>query len=93
VDLTFSWDPAKDTANRKKHGVAFVEAMTAFADPLSVTIPDPDHSSDQERFLLTGLSSRQRLLVVAHAERGDQIRIISARPATRRERHDYEEEA
>ncbi len=64
MDLSFSWDPAKDLANQKKHGVAFVEAMTAFADPLSVTIPDPDHSVTEERFLLVGLSSRQRLLVV-----------------------------
>ena len=93
MDLTFSWDPTKDAANRKKHGVPFVEAMTAFADPLSVTIPDPDHSTDEERFLLVGQSARGRLLVVAHAERANQIRIISARPATRRERHAYEEKA
>ncbi|MDQ3697665.1 MAG: BrnT family toxin [Gemmatimonadota bacterium] len=91
--MSFTWDPAKESANRRKHRVAFTEAVTTFADPLSVTIPDPDHSADERRYLLIGLSSRRRLLVVAHVERDDQIRIISSRPATRRERHDYEEEA
>jgi hypothetical protein len=93
MDLSFTWDPIKDAANARKHGVPFAEAMTAFADPLSITIPHPDHSTGELRYLLVGLSSRRRLLVVAHVERGDQIRLISARPATRRERHDYEEES
>jgi uncharacterized DUF497 family protein len=71
--------------------VSFGEATTAFGDPLSLTVPDPDHAAGEERFLLLGQSDRQRLLVVAHAERGDELRIISARPATRRERRSYEE--
>ena len=93
MPLSFTWDPRKDAANQRKHGVAFTEARTAFADVLSITIPDPAHSADESRCLLVGRSHRGRLLVVAHAEQGDEIRIISARPATRRERHAYEEEA
>ena len=92
MDLVFTWDPEKDAANIRKHGVSFAEAMTTFADVLSVTIPDPDHSVGEARSLLVGHSALQRLLVVAHVELPDEIRIISARPATRRERHDYEEE-
>ena len=93
MSLRFTWDPAKAAANLRKHGVSFIEASTAFADALSSTIPDPDHSEGEERFLLLGLSDRGRLLVVAHLEAGDLIRIISARLATRRERKTYEEEA
>jgi uncharacterized protein len=89
--LRFSWDARKAASNRRKHGVSFEEATTAFGDPLSLTVPDPDHGADEERFLLVGQSDRQRLLVVAHAERGDEIRLISARPATRGERRNYEE--
>ena len=89
--LRFLWDPRKATANARKHGVGFGEATTAFNDPLSVTIDDPDHSADEQRFLLLGLSNRGRVLVVAHAERGGSIRIISARRASRRERQTYEE--
>ena len=89
--LYFSWDPQKASSNLRKHGVSFPEAATAFHDPLSVTIPDPDHSASEERFLLVGISALRRLLVVAHAERGDEIRIISARSATRPERDNYEE--
>jgi uncharacterized DUF497 family protein len=92
--LRFTWDPAKSAANRRRHGIDFTEAATAFADPLSLTIPDPDHSESEDRFLLMGLSERSRLLVVVHVERAtDEIRIISARPATRSERHDYEEDS
>lgn len=91
-DYSFTWDPANDRANRKKHGVRFAEALTAFADPLSITIADPDHSERETRYLLIGLSARGRLLVVAHVDEESQIRLISARPATRRERHAYEEE-
>lgn len=80
-------------ANGKKHRVRFAEAMTAFTDPLSVTIADPDHSVGEARYILVGHTTRGRLLVVAHADEGTQIRLISARPATRRERHAYEEEA
>lgn len=91
MDLRFQWDPRKAAANRRKHRVSFEEAATAFADPLSLTIPDPNHSADEARFLLLGLSERRRLLVVAHAEREAEIRIISVRLADRHERHDYEE--
>ncbi len=90
--LRFLWDPRKAAANLRKHGVGFEEATTVFDDPLSVTIPDPDHSVDEHRFLLLGLSNRRRLLVVAHSERGEAIRIISGRRANRRERRSYEEE-
>lgn len=89
--LRFAWDARKAAANVRKHGVSFAEAATAFGDPLSITISDPDHSKDEERFLLIGKSTQQHLVVVAHVERGDTIRIISARPATRRERLVYEE--
>jgi len=93
MSLQFSWDPQKAAGNLRKHRVGFPEAATAFADPLSLTIPDPDHSVGEERFVLIGQSERRRLVVVAHVERGDLIRIISARLATRRERKTYEEEA
>jgi hypothetical protein len=74
-----------------KHGVSFEEATTVFGDPLSLTIPDPAHSQIEDRFIILGRSHRHRLLVVVHTERGDNIRIISARPASRRERKHYEE--
>jgi uncharacterized protein len=93
MSLQFTWDQRKAPANLRKHGIGFPEAATAFADPLSLTIPDPDHSAGEARFILIGQSERRRLVVVAHVERGDLIRIISARPATRRERKTYEEEA
>ena len=89
--MHFSWDPKKAAANLRKHGVSFPEAATAFRDPLSVTIPDPDHSVGEERFVLIGQSSAGRLLVVAHRELGPEIRIITARSATRPERDSYEE--
>jgi len=90
--LRFSWDPRKAASNLKDHEVSFEEAVTAFGDPLSITIPDPEHSESEERFVLVGLSANSRLLVVIHAERGDdEIRVISARLATRRERTQYEE--
>jgi uncharacterized protein len=92
MSLQFTWDPQKAAANLRKHGVGFPEAATAFADPLSLTIADPDHSVGEERFVLIGQSERRRLVVVAHLERGELIRIISARPATRPERKTYEEE-
>ena len=91
MDLRFQWDARKAAANLRKHRVTFEEAATAFADPLSLTIPDPDHSEDEERYLLLGRGERGRLLVVAHTERGADIRIISARPADPHERRDYEE--
>ena len=90
--LTFSWDPEKAESNRKKHGITFPEAATAFGDPLSLTIPDPAHSQEEARFILVGLTFEDRLVVVAHGETGDDIRIISARLATRAERKSYEQE-
>ena len=93
MELIFVWDPRKAAANRRKHGVDFLEAATAFADPLSLTVPDPDHSGREERFLLLGRSHQNRLLVVVHVERAaNEIRIISARRAARHERLQYEED-
>lgn len=88
--LTFEWDAHKAKSNLAKHGVPFEEAATVFGDPLSLTIPDPAHSQTEARFIILGRSHQDRLLVVIHTERGDNIRIISARPASRRERKDYE---
>ena len=89
--LRFEWDGRKAASNLKKHGVSFGEAATAFADPLSLTVGDPDHSDQEDRFVLLGLSFRGRLVVVAHSEHGEAIRVISARLATVRERMSYEE--
>lgn len=89
--MEFEWDAEKARSNVEKHEVSFDEAATSFGDPLSITIPDPDHSTDEDRFVLLGQSYLARLLVVVHTERSERIRIISARLATRRERHDYEE--
>ena len=89
--MRFKWDPAKAADNVARHGVSFEEAATVFRDPLSATGPDPDHSFDEERFVTFGISTSGRLLVIAHTERGDTIRIISTRPATAGERKIYEE--
>ena len=92
--LRFVWDTRKAAANRRRHGVDFAEAATAFGDPLSLTVPDPDHSEHEERFILMGRSERDRLLVVVHVERAaDEIRIISARRAAPHERLQYEEDS
>lgn len=88
----FEWDPAKAAANLAKHRVSFEEATTAFGDPLSILLPDPDHSLDEQRYLVLGHSILGRLLVVAFAERGRRTRLISARLASRSERRRYEEE-
>lgn len=91
TELRFEWDEAKDRANQSKHGVSFAEAKTVFADDLGRLIPDPDHSEDEERFILIGMSKSFRLLIVCHCERGpDLVRIISARKADRQERKQYE---
>ena len=90
--LQFDWDPKKAESNAAKHGVLFAEAATAFGDPLSLTVPDADHSVGEARFVLIGVSYLGRLVVVAHAESEDSIRIISARPATTAERRYYEQE-
>jgi len=89
--LQFEWDPAKAAENLEKHGVSFEEAATIFRDTLSVTGPDPDHSVGEERFVTFGVSTSERLLIVGHTERGDIIRIITARLATSGERKIYEE--
>ena len=88
--MSIEWDPAKGAANRLKHGVAFEEAAAVFFDPLATTRDDPDHSIDEGRFLIVGYSTRERILVVSYTYRDDRIRIISARPATPRERTAYE---
>ena len=89
--LRFEWDPSKAAANLRKHRVSFEDAQSVFSDERAQLIDDPDHSEDEERFVLLGLSSTLRLLVVAHCYRsaGNVIRIISARKATADEEHDY----
>jgi uncharacterized DUF497 family protein len=91
VALNFEWDSNKAKSNLGKHGVRFEEASTIFGDPRSLTIPDPMHSDLENRFIALGTSHRGKLLVVVHTERGDDIRVISARVASRRERPNYEE--
>ena len=90
MPLTFEWDSRKARSNLAKHGVGFQEASTIFGDPLSLTIPDPEHSLSEERYITMGRAFTGKLLVVVHTERGDNIRIISARHASRRERKFYE---
>ena len=89
--IKFEWDPRKARRNLRKHGIDFDEASTVFADTLSISIPDPSHSEDEERWVTMGLSNRRRLLVVVHTEEGEMSRIISARTADRLERRKYEE--
>ncbi|HKO57602.1 MAG TPA: BrnT family toxin [Thermoanaerobaculia bacterium] len=90
--MQFEWDPVKDRLNQTKHGISFVEATTVFDDPLQWTIPDPDHSLYERRYLTTGLSAEGRLLIVAHTEEADdRMRIINAPAATTAERKTYEE--
>ena len=89
--MQVEWDPAKAAANRLKHRVSFEEATSVFMDPQAVVFDDPDHSFDEERFLIVGYSTQQRVLVVTHTHRGERIRIISARGATPRERKSHEE--
>jgi uncharacterized DUF497 family protein len=87
----FEWDAAKARANLKAHRVSFEEALTVFGDPLARIFADPDHSVNEAREIIIGHSTQARLIVVAFAERGGKIRIISARESTARERRDYEE--
>jgi len=91
MKLNFEWEEEKAKANLKKHRVSFDEATTVFIDPLSITIPDPDHSVDEQRHIDIGSSDKGRVLVVAYTERGSNIRIISCRKATPSERKLYEE--
>jgi uncharacterized DUF497 family protein len=89
--MVFEWDAQKSATNLRKHGVSFAEAGTIFGDELSITVPDPDHSDQEDRYITIGRSNLQRLLMVAHTDRGENIRIISARELTKTERKEYEE--
>ena len=89
--MKFEWHGAKAAANNRKHNVSFDEAATVFADTLAYVFPDQDHSDDETRFLIIGMSETGRVLVVAHTDKGELTRIISAREATRKERIFYEE--
>lgn len=91
MKLSFEWDEEKAKANLKKHRVSFDEATTVFIDPSSITIPDPDHSADEQRYIDLGSSDKGRVLVVVYTERGSNIRIISCRKATSPERKLYDE--
>ena len=91
MSYNFDWDPAKAARNLKDHQVAFEEASTVFGDPLAMLMADPDHSEEEERYLLLGMSLGRRLLVVSFVERPPKTRLISAREATRHERRQYEE--
>ncbi len=89
--MEFEWDAAKAQSNAQKHGVTFPEASTAFSDPLAAVFPDEDHSEDETREILIGVSERGRLLIVSYTERDDKLRIISARAATPSERRKHED--
>jgi uncharacterized protein len=89
--VNFEWDPGKAKQNRRKHQVSFEEAATVFGDPLAITYPDPDHSTSEQRFITIGMSTVNRVLIVAHADRDEKIRIISARKTTQHERKHYKE--
>ena len=89
-DVEFEWDPKKAAKNLKDHKVPFTEAATVFSDPLGVTVSDPDHSVGEDRYITIGTSHRDKLLMVAHTDRDDRIRIISARNLTKSEREAYE---
>ena len=90
--MEFEWDPKKAATNFRKHRISFNEAATVFGDSLGTTVPDPDHSLAEDRYITVAMSSRGRLVIVAHTERGERIRIISAGELTRAERKAYEEE-
>ena len=90
--MEFEWNSQKAAKNLRNHRISFSEAATIFDDPLSVTVPDPDHSSEEDRLIIVGQSHAGRLLIVSFAERGERFRIISARELTRAERKTYEEE-
>jgi hypothetical protein len=90
--VEFEWDPDKDRANQEKHGVSFAEASTVFGDPLHRTASDPRHSTGEFRYLTTGYTAAGRLVIVAHADRGERIRIITARSVLPKERRFYEQQ-
>ena len=89
--MKFTWDTKKASSNVAKHGISFEEAATVFGDPLSDTFPDPDHSQDEQRFIIIGSSEQGRIIVVGHTDDGEVTRIINAREATYGERKSYEE--
>lgn len=89
--MTYEWDPIKAQVNRRKHGVSFEEAASVFQDATALTFDDPDHSDEELREMTIGLSTKGRVLFLSHCERGDGIRIISARKATPKERKQYAE--
>ena len=91
--MKYEDDPAKARTNLRKHRVSFEEAATVFLDPFAVTYHDPDHSDDESREITIGESARRRLLFVSHTRRGDRLRFISARRATRKELTQHEEDA
>ena len=91
MGIKFEWDAAKARLNLTKHSVSFEEASTVFGDRSAITIPDPVHSLAEERFVTIGVSDQGKILVVVATERGDSLRLISARPAGKRERKQYEE--
>ena len=90
--IEFEWDPKKAGANLLKHRISFAEAATILCDPLGITIFDPDHSQEEDRYITVGMSEHGRALMVAHTDRGNRIRIISARALSRAEREQYEKE-
>lgn len=92
VRMMFQWDKEKAATNLAKHGVPFEEAKTVFDDPLYIDFYDPDHSDNEHRYIMIGMSAQNRLLLVAYTERSDVIRLISAREATRTERKNYEQD-
>ena len=89
--LTFEWDPEKARGNEQKHGVPFLEATEVFDDDHSSSVADPDHSVEEQRYLIFGVSKQGKYLVVSYTENGDRIRLISARDMTARERRAYEQ--
>jgi uncharacterized protein len=89
--VIYEWDPKKAKTNVREHGVAFEDAASVFLDPLAITYPDPDHSSEESREITIGRSAKLGVIFLSHTQRGDRIRIISARKGTRRERKQYEE--
>ncbi len=93
MPLEFEWDPRNDQSNNRKHGIGFAEAVSVFSNPLARIFPDEEHSAEERREIIVGQSAARRLLLVCFTEPGsDRIRIVSARRATRAERHDYEEQ-
>jgi uncharacterized DUF497 family protein len=90
--VIYEWDPKKADENLNRHRISFDEATSVFADPFALTFDDPDHSMDERRYITIGTSSKQRIVFVSHADRGeDHVRIISARPTTATEAHAYQE--